>query len=317
MRIIFAGTPPFAAQHLEALLGAGHDIVAVYTQPDRAAGRGKKPQASAVKQLALTHNLPVEQPQSLKDACAQQQLASYNANVMIVVAYGLILPQAVLDMPTHGCINVHGSLLPRWRGAAPIQRAIWNGDQQSGIAIMQMAAGLDTGPVLLQKEIELAANETSASLYEKMANFGPPALLETLANLPALQQQQQPQDDSQATYAHKLDKAEAELNWGQPAAVLERHIRAFNPWPVSWLALPEGVVKVWQAEVQAGANKAPGTILQADKSGIVIQTSDGALCITELQPPGKKAMPAAAFLNGRASWFTPGQVLALPTPTDS
>ncbi|MEX1221244.1 MAG: methionyl-tRNA formyltransferase [Idiomarina sp.] len=317
MRIIFAGTPPFAAQHLAALVGAGHDIVAVYTQPDRAAGRGKKPQASAVKQLALTYNLPVEQPQSLKDTSAQQQLANYNADVMIVVAYGLILPQAVLDMPTHGCINVHGSLLPRWRGAAPIQRAIWNGDQQSGIAIMQMAAGLDTGPVLLQKEMALAANETSASLYEKMANFGPPALLETLANLSALQQQLQPQDDSQATYAHKLDKAEAELNWNLPAELLERHIRAFNPWPVSWLALPEGVVKVWQAEVQAGTNATVGTVLQVDKAGIVIQTSKQALRITELQPPGKKSMPAAAFLNGRASWFTPGQVLALPTPTDS
>lgn len=317
MRIIFAGTPPFAAQHLDALLAAGHDVVAVYTQPDRAAGRGKKPQASAVKQLALTHNLTVEQPSSLKDTGAQQQLASYAADVMVVVAYGLILPQAVLDLPRYGCVNVHGSLLPRWRGAAPIQRAIWAGDTQSGIAIMQMAAGLDTGPVLLQKEIELAANETSASLYEKMASFGPPALLETLANLPSLQKQLQPQDDSQATYAHKLDKAEAELDWNQPAEVLERHIRAFNPWPVSWLALPEGVVKVWQAELHTGSDAAPGTVLQADKGGIVIQTGDGALTITELQPPGKKAMPAAAFLNGRASWFTPGQILAFPTPAES
>lgn len=320
MRIIFAGTPEFAAAHLQAILTArqtaGFEVVAVYTQPDRPAGRGKQLQASAVKQLAQQHNLPVEQPLSLKNSAAQAQLASYNADLMVVVAYGLILPQAVLDLPRLGCVNVHGSLLPRWRGAAPIQRALWAGDTETGVAIMQMAAGLDTGPVLLAKSLAISSTDTSASLYEKLAQLGPAALLEALSQLPELQAQALPQDNDLATYAHKLDKAEAALNWQQPAVVLERHIRAFNPWPVSWFeyqppdASAPVVIKVWQAEVVATANAKPaGTILSADKAGICIQTATDALRLTLLQAPGKRAMSAADFLNARQQWFRAGDVL--------
>jgi len=311
MRIIFAGTPPFAAQHLASLIAAGHDIVAVYTQPDRPAGRGKKLQPSAVKTLAEQHQLPVEQPATLKSADAQAQLARYHADLMVVVAYGLILPQAALDIPKLGCLNVHGSLLPKWRGAAPIQRAIWAGDATSGVAIMQMAAGLDTGPVLLTKSLPISPTETSASLYEKLAELGPQALLETLSQLSELTPQAQ--GESQATYAHKLSKAEAELDWHRTAETLEREVRAFNPWPISWLSLPQGVVKVWASTVQDDDSKAsPGTVLQADKQGIVIATANQALRITQLQPPGKKPMSVADFLNGRADWFPVGTVLASP-----
>ncbi|RUO63189.1 methionyl-tRNA formyltransferase [Pseudidiomarina insulisalsae] len=305
MRIIFAGTPEFAAGHLAALLQSdAHEVVAVYTQPDRPAGRGKKLQASAVKQLALQHDLPVEQPVSLKDADAQAQLATYHADVMVVVAYGLILPEAVLRLPTYGCVNVHGSLLPRWRGAAPIQRAIWAGDSRSGVAVMQMEAGLDTGPVLLEQSVAIAADETSASLYDKLAQLGPQALLACLHDLPAQLAQATVQDEAQVTYAHKLSKEEAQLDWQQPAAVLERWIRAFNPWPVAWLrSATSEVVKVWRAQVVPGQQQSPGTVLQADKNGVVVQTADQALCITELQPAGKKPMPAADFLNGRSEQF--------------
>ncbi len=311
MRIVFAGTPDFAAGHLAALLADGsHEVVAVYTQPDRPAGRGKKLQASAVKQLALQHGIPVEQPMSLKDADAQAQLASYHADVMVVVAYGLILPAAVLRIPQFGCVNVHGSLLPRWRGAAPIQRSIWAGDSAAGVAIMQMEAGLDTGPVLLSRELPIAADDTSASLYAKLAELGPQALLQTLADLPKFLSAAKPQDEALVTYAQKLSKAEAELDWQQPATVLERWVRAFNPWPMAWLATAKGVVKVWRAETRASdASEAPGTVLAADKHGIVIQTADQALVITELQPPGKKAMSASEFLNGRSDWFSLGTVL--------
>ncbi|MFC0446216.1 methionyl-tRNA formyltransferase [Pseudidiomarina halophila] len=308
MRIVFAGTPDFAAGHLAALLNCDeHEVVAVYTQPDRPAGRGKKLQASAVKQLALTHNLPVEQPESLKGPDAQAQLASYHADVMVVVAYGLILPAAVLTIPKLGCINVHGSLLPRWRGAAPIQRAIWAGDSHSGVAIMQMEAGLDTGPVLLSKEVAINSDDTSSSLYAKLAELGPAALLETLSDLPAYLKQAQTQDEAKVSYAQKLSKEEAELDWQQPAAVLERWVRAFNPWPMAWLESCGGTVKIWRAEVVEGdASCEPGTVLSADKEGILIQTVEQALCITELQPQGKKAMPAGDFLNARADWFPVG-----------
>lgn len=314
MRIVFAGTPEFAAGHLAALLDTdAHEVVAVYTQPDRPAGRGKKLQASAVKQLALAHAIPVEQPASLKDADAQAQLASYHADVMVVVAYGLILPTAALRIPQYGCINVHGSLLPRWRGAAPIQRALWAGDSHSGVAIMQMEAGLDTGPVLLSKDLSIADDDTSASLYHKLAELGPSALLETLADLPAFLAEAKVQDDALVTYAHKLTKEEAELDWQVPAVMLERWVRAFNPWPMAWVTSAGGPVKVWHAKVVAGEPKlAPGTVVAADKHGIVVQTSEQALAITELQPPGKKAMAAGDFLNGRADWFAPGAKLPGP-----
>lgn len=310
LRIIFAGTPDFAARHLQALLASEHNVIAVYSQPDRPAGRGQQLQPSAVKQLALEHNLPVYQPKSLKTNEAHAELAALDADIMIVVAYGLILPQSILDAPKYGCLNVHGSILPRWRGAAPIQRAIWAGDTETGVTIMQMDAGLDTGAMLSISRCPILKSDTSASLYNTLAKLGPSALLETLNNLTAQQQQAKVQDNSLATYADKLHKDEAELNFSKTAQQLDREIRAFNPWPVSYIKLNQGTVKVWQATVElAEANTTLGQILSADKQGIRIACQDSVLNITQLQPPGKKAMLAADFLNGRADWLAPGMVL--------
>lgn len=311
MRIVFAGTPDFAARHLGALLsalpGSSHEIVAVYTQPDRPAGRGKKLQASAVKSLALIHGLPVEQPVSLKEISAQQVLADYKPDLMIVVAYGLLLPQAVLDTPRHGCINVHGSLLPRWRGAAPIQRAIWAGDKETGVTIMQMDAGLDTGPMLLKHALPIENNDTSVSLYEKLASVGPKALLETILLLEQNSLTPTAQDDSAATYAKKLTKAESIIDWQQSADFIERCIRAFTPWPGTEFSIDGQRFKVITAHTEEYATNAdPGTIIKADKHGIHFSTAHGILCITELQPNGKKPMTAADVLNARAALFTVG-----------
>lgn len=309
LRIIFAGTPDFAARHLAALLDSPHQVIAVYSQPDRPAGRGHQLQQSPVKQLALQHDIPVYQPKSLKKAAAQQELAALNADLMVVVAYGLILPQAVLDAPRLGCINVHGSLLPRWRGAAPIQRAIWAGDAESGVTIMQMDIGLDTGAMLSKVSTPIAPDETSTSLYEKLAQTGPVALIEALAQLEELQAKAQPQQDELANYAEKLSKEEALLDFNKPAVALEREIRAFNPWPVSYLQLGNQQLKIWRAVTEPGSGT-PGQVVRVDKKGIAIQTSDGVLMITELQPAGKKAMKVVDFLNGRADWFQAGQLLS-------
>lgn len=310
LRIIFAGTPDFAARHLQALLNSEHEVVAVYSQPDRPAGRGQQLQASPVKQLAVQHDIPVYQPKSLKKAKAQAELAALNADLMIVVAYGLILPAVVLSTPKLGCINVHGSILPRWRGAAPIQRALWAGDDQTGVTIMQMDEGLDTGAMLSIATLPITASDTSASLYEKLADIGPKALLDALQDLPALQQKAVAQDDAKANYAEKLSKEEAQLDFHKPAAALEREIRAFNPWPVSYLQLGNQQLKIWQARVEPLTQTAtPGTVLNVDKKGIVIATSEGALVLEQLQPPGKKAMAVADFINGRADWFPVGQNL--------
>ena len=308
LRIIFAGTPDFAARHLQALLDSDHQVIAVYTQPDRPAGRGQQLQASPVKQLALTHNIPVFQPKSLKKLPAQQQLAALDADLMVVVAYGLILPQVVLDTPKLGCINVHGSILPRWRGAAPIQRALWAGDSETGVTIMQMDAGLDTGAMLSIATMPIEATDTSATLYEKLAVIGPEALIAALQDLPALQAKAQPQQDSAANYAEKLSKEEAQLDFHKTAAALEREIRAFNPWPVSYLQLAAQQLKIWQARVETGSAQ-PGQVVRVDKKGIAIGTADGLLVIEQLQPPGKKTMAVVDFLNGRADWFQPGQQL--------
>ncbi|MCH8537733.1 MAG: methionyl-tRNA formyltransferase [Alkalimonas sp.] len=313
LRIIFAGTPDFAARHLETLLRSKHELIAVYTQPDRPAGRGQQLTASPVKQLALQHHIPVFQPASLKQAEAQQQLSDLGADVMVVVAYGLLLPQVVLDTPRLGCINVHGSLLPRWRGAAPIQRAIWAGDHQTGITIMQMDVGLDTGAMLSKVSCAIEATDTSASLYSKLAQLGPTALLDALDNLPQLQQAAEVQDERQACYAAKLSKDEALLDFNKSASQLEREIRAFNPWPVSVLQHGKHRIKVLQALVETSVEPAPpGTILALNRQGLKIATAEHVLVITQLQPPGKKAMPIADFINGRADWFTPGTVLSLP-----
>lgn len=311
LKVIFAGTPDFAARHLDALLSSEHQIVGVFTQPDRPAGRGNKLTASPVKQLAEQHSIPVFQPKSLRPAENQQLVAELEADVMVVVAYGLILPEAVLKMPRLGCINVHGSLLPRWRGAAPIQRSLWAGDANTGVTIMQMDVGLDTGDMLHKLSCPIEANDTSATLYDKLAHLGPAGMLTTLAQLADGSAQPEVQNEALVSYAEKLSKEEARLDWSLPAAQLERCIRAFNPWPVSYFIIDEQPVKVWKASVlPAVINSQPGEILHADKQGIQIATADGVLNIEELQPAGKKAMKAQDLLNSRREWFIPGNMIA-------
>lgn len=311
LRVIFAGTPDFAAKHLHALLASQHEVIAVYTQPDRPAGRGKKLTPSAVKTLALEHDIAVHQPSSLKDEDAQQVLAAHSADVMVVVAYGLLLPKAVLEMPRLGCINVHGSILPRWRGAAPIQRSIWAGDAETGVTIMQMDEGLDTGDMLHIDSLPIQSNDTSATLYDKLAERGPVSLIHVLDNIDTISPEKQ--DDAVATYAKKLSKEEALIDWQSDAEQIERNIRAFNPWPVAWMKVNDQNIKVWSAEVvkDVPAQHSPGTIIQADKNGIVIATGTTALRILSLQIPGKKAMSAADVVNARKAWFEPGINLSI------
>lgn len=310
LKLIFAGTPDFAARHLAALLSSDHEVVAVYTQPDKPAGRGQKLTASPVKELALAHDLPVYQPASLRKEEAQAELAALGADLMVVVAYGLILPKVVLDTPRLGCINVHGSLLPRWRGAAPIQRSIWAGDAETGVTIMQMDVGLDTGAMIRKMSCPIAADETSASLYDKLAELGPQALVDTINAMAAGDTAAEAQDDALANYAEKLSKEEARIDWSMDAAAIERCIRAFNPWPISWFEVAGQTVKVWQAEVitQDHGQRA-GTLLKADKQGIDVATGKGVLRLLTLQPPGKKAMSVTDLLNSRRDWFEPGTQL--------
>lgn len=308
LNIIFAGTPDFAAQHLQALLNSQHHVIAVYTQPDKPAGRGKKLQQSAVKQLAVQHQIPIYQPQSLQHIETQQQLIALNADVMVVVAYGLLLPPVILNAPHFGCLNVHGSLLPRWRGAAPIQRAVWAGDHESGVTIMQMDIGLDTGAMLHKVRCKLTHNETSASLYQKLAELAPPALIDVLNGLKQHQFVAEPQNEADSCYAAKLSKAEAKLNWNLPAAQLERCIRAFNPWPISYLITKDDkqqpqTIKVYHANILPHVAQPPGTIIAANKNGIQITTAEGVLNLTQLQPAGKKPMSAQELLNSRRDWF--------------
>lgn len=311
LKIVFAGTPEFAANHLSALIESEHQVIAAYTQPDRPAGRGKKLHASAVKQLAQQHDIPVYQPASLKSEEAQQQLAALNADVMVVVAYGLILPQIILDTPKYGCLNVHGSLLPKWRGAAPIQRAIWAGDAETGVTIMQMDKGLDTGAMLSELRIAITPTDTSATLYTKLAQLGPKGLLETLASLRDITPQAQ--DNTLATYAEKLSKQEAKIDWTMTAAQLERNVRAFDPWPVAYFEANGAAIKVRSAEVQQipmRDNAQPGQIVQADKHAIGVQTGDGVLLIKTLQLPGKKPLATQDILNGHSDWFSVGTILS-------
>lgn len=296
MRILFAGTPPFAAAALEALADAGHDIVRVLTQPDRPAGRGMKLTPSAVKQAALARGLPLSQPASLKTPEAQAELAALNADVMVVAAYGLILPQAVLDLPRLGCLNIHASLLPRWRGAAPIQRAILAGDTETGITIMQMDAGLDTGAMLAKTPVPIRDTDTAASLHDTLAAAGARAIVAALENPSALVPQAQ--DDREATYAAKLSKEEAQLDWSQPADTLARAVRAYNPAPGAWTVLDGAPLKIWAAQAVAGAGQ-PGALLRADAEQLVVACGSGALALHAVQPAGSKRMPAAAFLAGR------------------
>ena len=301
MKLVFAGTPEFAARALEALLAAGHQVVLVLTQPDRPAGRGMALQASAVKKVALAHGIPVFQPERLKDPATHEPIraacAEGDAELMVVAAYGLILPQAVLDLPRRGCVNIHASLLPRWRGAAPIHRAIEAGDAQTGITIMQMEAGLDTGPMLLSAAIDIDAQDTTGSLHDRLAALGGRLVVEALARfdqLPAV-----PQPDAGVTYANKIDKAEARLDWNQPATVLAQRLRAFNPFPGAVLTLAGEPVKAWRGEVVAASGR-PGQVLAVNPGGIVVACAEGALRITELQKPGGRRVTSADFLHGSA-----------------
>ena len=304
LKVVFAGTPDFAAVALKALINSHHDVIAVYTQPDRPAGRGRKLQASPVKQLAVENNIPVYQPESLKGEAEQQPLRELDADVMIVAAYGLILPQAILDTPEMGCLNIHASLLPRWRGAAPIQRAIAAGDKQTGITIMQMNAGLDTGNMLSTTSCPITKEDTGGSLHDKLAELGANSLLTTLDDLQAGNITPVVQDDALATYAHKLDKQEAQLNWNNTAQQLHNQVRAFNPWPVAFFMVDDKAIRVWQSKViEEQHDKQPGTVLHADKKGIDIACNNSVLRLLQLQPPGKKAMDVTSFLNGRSDWL--------------
>lgn len=302
LRLLFAGTPDFAVPCLRNLFEAGHEIAAVYTQPDRPAGRGRKLQQSPVKDLALAHGIPVRQPETLKrDPQAIRDLADLEPDLMVVVAYGLILPRAVLAAPRLGCINVHASLLPRWRGAAPIQRAVQAGDALSGVCIMGMEQGLDTGPVYYRLETPIGARETGGSLHDRLAELGARALLEALPGIADGSREPEPQDPALATYAHKIAKEEASIDWTRPAIEIERLVRAFDPWPVAHTQLGTDWIRIRSAEVaprsESGAE--PGTVIAADRTGIAVATGDGVLRILSLQPPGKRAMSAADFLNAR------------------
>ena len=299
MRIIFAGTPEFARVALERLHASGHTIALVLTQPDRPAGRGMVLQASAVKKLALAHGIPVSQPERLKDPVTHEPIRAActegGAELMVVAAYGLILPQAVLDLPRRGCINIHASLLPRWRGAAPIQRAIEAGDAQTGITIMGVEAGLDTGPMLLAAAIDIDAQDSAGSLHDRLAALGGKLVVEALARFDELVPVVQP--EAGVTYAGKIDKAEARLDWNQPAAILARKLRAFNPFPGAVVMLAGEPVKVWCGDAVAAGGR-PGQVLAADTTGIVVACGEGALRLTELQKPGGRRVTAADFLHG-------------------
>lgn len=317
LRIIFAGTPEFAAEHLKALLGSRHEVIAVYSQPDRPAGRGKKLSASPVKEVALAHNLPVYQPLNFKSPAAVSELDALKADVMVVVAYGLILPKVVLDAPRLGCINVHASILPRWRGAAPIQRAIEAGDSETGVTIMQMDIGLDTGDMLIKAFCPILATDTGGILHDRLLTIGAPALLQALEQIAAGTITPVQQDDSLSNYAPKLSKEEAALNWQLPAQELERKVRAFNPFPVAHTK-PAGAddsqrIRVWAASASEQDTKAAkGSITKVAKDGLWIACAQGQLILEQLQIPGKKAMSVDEILRGHPDLFTVGDQLELP-----
>jgi methionyl-tRNA formyltransferase len=301
LRVVFAGTPDFSVPCLEACRASGADVVAVYTQPDRPAGRGRKLTPSPVKQAALAAGIAVEQPESLKSAEAQQALAAYRPDLLVVVAYGLILPRKVLAIPRHGCWNVHASLLPRWRGAAPIQRAILAGDSESGVDLMQMEAGLDTGPVLLERRTPITRDDTGGSLHDRLSVLGAEALAEGLARLQAGESLvAQAQAEAGVVYAHKLDKAEAKLDFSRPALELERQVRAFDPWPVAEGEIAGEPLRIWAAHaVEFDHHVAPGSMLAASRDGIDLACGHGALRVTALQRAGGKRIGAVDYLNAR------------------
>lgn len=309
LQIVFAGTPEFAAVVLRRLVETEYSIKAVYTQPDRPSGRGRQLTPSPVKTIATAHQLPVYQPSSLKDKTSQAQLAALAPDLMVVVAYGLLLPTAVLQIPPLGCINIHASLLPRWRGAAPIQRALMAGDQETGVSIMQMEAGLDTGPVLHTVRYPLQPDDTAATVHDRLAELGAEALLQCLPAIAEGTATSTLQDENQACYAPKIHKEESWLDWSQPATFLERQVRAFNPWPVAQTQIKDQILRVWSATALATETTAsPGTLLAANKTGIDVATGKGVLRLLKVQPAGKRAMAVQAYLNAHP--LTPGSVLA-------
>ena len=304
LNIIFAGTPEFSVAPLQALLNSEHNVIAVYTQPDRPAGRGRKLTASPVKNLALEHNIPVYQPETLRDETAQKELAALNSDLMIVVAYGLILPKVVLDMPKFGCLNIHASLLPRWRGAAPIQRAIESGDAETGVTIMQMDIGLDTGDMLIKKTTPIQTDDTAQTLHDRLSMLGYEALIETLAQLQTNQLIPEKQDESLVTYAEKMHKAEAEINWSQPAHTIVRKIQAFNPWPVAFTTYQDQPLRILKAHIaqepeNQSSEKSAGLVLNVSKQGMLITTGSDSIWLTQVQPAGKKPMAAYDFAQSR------------------
>jgi methionyl-tRNA formyltransferase len=307
LNIIFAGTPVFSAITLDALIHAGYAIKAVYTQPDRPAGRGQQLLASPVKELALRYDLPLYQPVSLRDPNEQQQLTAIQADLMIVVAYGLLLPKPVLEAPRLGCINIHASLLPRWRGAAPIQRAILAGDKKTGITIMQMEEGLDTGPMLYSVECQIEDQDTTQTLHDRLAELGTSALLNTLNHLETIKPISQNND--LATYAHKISKGEAVLDWCLSAVELNQKIRAFNPWPIAQTSLNDKTIRIWSANViEVDSSNKPGEIIQSTADGIDVSTGKNVLRILKMQLPGARCLPVADILNARHEDFAIGKL---------
>ena len=318
MRIIFAGTPDFAATALTTLLEAGHNIIAVYTQPDRPAGRGRKLKPSPVKALALAHSIPVEQPLNFKEAASLETLKHYNADLMIVAAYGLLLPPAVLTTPKHGCLNIHASLLPRWRGAAPIQRAIISGDKETGITIMQMNEGLDTGDMLLKLTTPIADTDTSGSLHDRLATLGGRAILSALQQLTAQLLQPEKQDETRTSYASKLAKTEAWIDWSQSAQSIDRQIRAFNPWPICQTKLADKIIRIHQAEIvdqtTSSADRKAGEIIAYSKNAIDVQCGTGQLRLRKCQLPNSRAMSISDIHNGHPELFKPAQQFSKDAP---
>lgn len=305
MRIVFCGTPDFSVSALQQLIDNGYNVVAVYTQPDKGSGRGRKIQYSPVKQCAIENDIPVLQPVSLKSPDAIEQIRELKPDLMVVVAYGLILPQTVLDIPTHGCWNIHASLLPRWRGAAPIHRAILAGDATTGVGIMQMEAGLDTGPVFIQHECAIDKNENALQLHDKLSLMGAHALIECLSLLNQnLLPQPMTQDETLVTYASKLDKSESVISWEESAESIHKKINAFNPWPGVVAEIAGESYKLWSSIViNEESNTAAGEIFRADKKSLIIQCKDKQLKITSIQKPGKKRMEISQFMPSRSQWY--------------